>query len=346
MANDLSLKFKSFAINECRESSALYEFLSLKIAEDSEMMQLASAARKGQPVPNLFFGAIHYLLMNGTNHKLSEFYLSITNHPKKAENAYPAFVDFCQKYSDKIIELLKIKIVQTNEVRRCSYLYPLFSHIYRLSKTPLALIEIGTSAGLQLFVDKYRYSYGSVDVFGNPDSEVNLTSVFKGEKMALQQMSLPEVATRIGVDLHINDVRNTEDYLWLNALIWPEHNERRELFEKAASFVWNHPLRLIEGDGVEILDSLVASIPEDQVVCVFHTHVANQMPIETKAKLLRQITEIGNHRDIFHIYNNIFDNKLHLDYYLNGKEHLNTIGETDGHGRWFSLDFSNLKFTS
>jgi hypothetical protein len=337
MSNNLSMKFRRFAIHECRESSPLYEFLSLKIAEDTEMIQLASSAQKGQPVPNLFFGAVHYLLLKGKKHKLYEFYPSITNHPGKAEDAYPAFVDFCRRSSEEIIELLKSKIVQTNEVRRCSYLYPVFSHIFHMTKKPLALIEIGTSAGLQLFVDKYSYSYGTEKIFGNLDSEVHLRSEIRGNQSLLNRLPHLDVATRIGVDLHINDVRNTEDYLWLKALIWPEHDERRELFEKAASYVSNQTLSLIQGDGVELLNSLVADIPTDQTICIFHTHVANQMPVKIKEKLLEQIKEIGYRRGVFHIYNNIYDANLHLDYYLDGKESLNTIGETEGHGRWFSL---------
>lgn len=339
MSNEISRKFRRFAIDECRESSPLYEFLSLRIADDAELIELASSANKGQPVPNLFLGAVHYLLLKGKKHPLSEFYPSISNNPERGENAFPAFVDFCKNYSCEIIDLLENKIVQTNEVRRCSYLYPVFSHIYQMTNKPLALIEIGTSAGLQLFVDHYRYSYGTKEIYGNPVSDVLLSSQIKGGKSWLQHMNQPEVATRIGVDLHINDVRNAEDYLWLKALIWPEHVERRDLFERAASYVSQQTLSLIEGDGVEILRSLAAGIPEEQVVCIFHTHVANQMPVETKEKLLEHIKEIGKQRAIFHIYNNIYDAKLHWDYYLDGNESLNTIGETDGHGRWFNLGF-------
>lgn len=339
MSDELSIKFKRFAVHECRGSSLLYEFLSSKIAEDTIMLELAGKAREGQPVPNLFLGAIHYLLMKGYNHPLAGFYPSLTDQPLPQEKVYPMFTDFCRAYSEEIIELIKSKIVQTNEVRRCSYLYLIFSHITRMTRNPLALIEIGTSAGLQLFVDNYSYSYGSDDIFGNLDSEVHLRSEIRGDKSLLNHLPHFDVATRIGVDLHINDVRDSEDYLWIKALIWPEHSERRELFEKAASYVSNQKLSLIEGDGVEILRSLAEEIPEEQVICVFHTHVANQMPVETKEKLLKQIKEIGKRRPIFHIYNNIHDANLHLDYYLDGNESLNTIGETDGHGRWFKLSF-------
>jgi hypothetical protein len=340
MSDDISMKFKRFAVHECKGSSPLYEYLSIKIAEDSIIHGLARKAREGQPVPNLFFGAVHYLLMKGYNHPLAGFYPSLTEKPLPAEEAYPVFVDFCRTYSDEIIELIKSKMVQTNEVRRCSYLYPIFSIIFHMTRKPLALIEIGTSAGLQLFVDKYSYSYGTDKIIGNLESEVHLRSEIRGNKSLLNPLPHFDVATRIGVDLHINDVRNTEDYLWLKALIWPEHGERRELFEKAASYVSNQTtLSLIEGDGVEMLRFLEAEIPEEQVICIFHTHVANQMPVQTKEKLLEQVKEIGKRRAIYHIYNNIYDAKLHFDYYLDRKESLNTIGETEGHGRWFKLSF-------
>lgn len=61
----LSVLFRNFALIECHLSSPLYQQLSLKIAQDDELLALASHARRGQPVPNLLFGAVHYLLLKG-----------------------------------------------------------------------------------------------------------------------------------------------------------------------------------------------------------------------------------------------------------------------------------------
>ncbi|MGA9226016.1 MAG: DUF2332 domain-containing protein [Mesobacillus sp.] len=335
-SNHLAGKFRSFAIEECRNSSPLYEFLAMKIAEDEEILELASKGRGGQPIPNLLFGAVHYLLLKGNEHELREFYPSLVKKPRKSEESLNYFRDFCVQKSKEINEILTNKIVQTNEVSRCSYLYPAFSYIYRMTKKPLALIEIGTSAGLQLLVEKYKYSYGTERNYGFKNSDVHISAEIRGDYTPLNQLSNFNVASRIGIDLHINDVSDEEDYLWLKSLIWPEHQERRELFEKAACYVRNNTLKLIEGDGVELLESISKYIPDDQIICVFHTHVANQMPIETKERLLQNIKNVGEKRDIFHLYNNIQDRDLHLDYYLNGKESLNKIAETEGHGRWFT----------
>src|SRR5699024_3765082 len=134
-------------------------------------------AQAGQPVPNLFLGAVHYLLLSGKEHVLSEYYPSIVKNIRERTELLHHFKDFCRTYRNEMITILQTKLVQTNEVRRCAYLFPIFSHIYRLTKKPLAFIEIGTSAGFQLFWDKYSYSYGSNRTFGNLDSDVHIQSV-------------------------------------------------------------------------------------------------------------------------------------------------------------------------
>lgn len=338
MEIDLSQKFIDFAQKECEGSSELYKSLSLAIAEDKELLDLAANSRDGQPIPNLFLGAVHYLLLKGYDHGLKEFYPSIVANPRMPNNSFLAFKDFCQRYLEEIKDILKSRLVQTNEVRRCSYLYPTFKHIFELTKKPLALIEIGTSAGLQLLWDQYRYSYGTSEIVGKLNSNVLISSEIRGESIPFLHGPPPPVVSRIGIDLNIIDLSNDDDFLWLNSLIWPNHHERRSMFAKAANYVRESKLELIEGNGVCLLKDLAKNIATEHTICIFHTHVANQMPIEARRTLVERVKAIGKERDIFHIYNNIWDRDLHLDYYLNGKEYNKKIGETDGHGRWFTWE--------
>ncbi|MGE7604431.1 DUF2332 domain-containing protein [Peribacillus sp. NPDC097675] len=337
--SQLSLRFKNFAELECKDSSKLYEFLSVNVSEDDELLELCSEIPSGQPVPNLLLGAVHYLLLKGEEHCLREYYPSINKQARNIDDeTFVYFKGFCKSFREEIVTLLKSKLVQTNEVRRCGYLYPVFSYIYSRVEKPLALIEIGTSAGLQLLWDKYRYSYGTDVTYGDEDSSVQIISEFKGENPPPFLSDIPPVASKVGVDLHINDLRNSEDYLWLKSLIWPEHQDRMELFESAVRCFKENPVELIEGDGVALLTGLVDTIPEDSVICIFHTHVANQMSEDIKYTLLEKIKKIGSQRDIFHIYNNMWDRKLHLDYFMDGLKYNETVGDTDGHGRWFEWD--------
>ncbi|WLD91710.1 DUF2332 domain-containing protein [Alkalihalobacillus sp. AL-G] len=338
--NKLSERFNNFAVIECKGSSPLYEALSLQIAIDTDMLRLSSYASEGQPVPNLFLGAVHYLLHKDKNHPLHEFYPSLVNEPKKPEGAFTEFKDFCEHNRKEIIQILQNKSVQTNEVRRCAYLYPVFCHIYKKIGTPLSLIEIGTSAGLQLMWDQYSYSYGDDKVYGNKDSFLHLTASLREGTTPQMLTNSPPVHSRLGLDLNIVDLNHEEEYLWLKALIWPEHKERLEIFQKAAVQIQHTPPTLVEGDGVELLTKYAEEVSSDSTICIFHTHVANQFPDRLKQKLFNQVKEIGEKRDIFHIYNNMRDRKLHLDYYIKGNEQNEVIGDTDGHGRWFDWNIA------
>ncbi|ALC90031.1 hypothetical protein AM500_09750 [Bacillus sp. FJAT-18017] len=330
--------FKAFAERECKGSSKLYESISLKLAEDPYVLELCSHAPLGQPVPNLLYGAVHYLLLKEKDHPLARFYASIDSKPQSPEAAFPHFKNFCAAHREKIIELLQIKMVQTNEVRRCGYLFPTFNYIYTKTNKPLALIEIGTSAGFQLLWDHYSYSYNKGTIYGSRESELVIQTEVIGKGKPLFPYSLPPVQARYGIDLHINDMRNEEDSLWMKALIWPEHQTRRELFEKAEQCMQQNQgkITFIEGNGVDLLPAIAGGIPDEITIVVFHTHVANQMPYETKIKLLETIKTIAAKRDIFHLYNNIRDSYLRLDSFVGDINDHKLVAETDGHGRWFS----------
>lgn len=134
----LSERFGRFAERECKDSSRLYEFLSTEISDDDDLLELSSQCSPGQPVPNLLFASVHYLLLSGTDHELKEFYPSVTGNPRPVEESFPSFKDFCQHYRNEIIALLRSRLVQTNEIRRCTYLYPSFTFTTR-SKNPCLL---------------------------------------------------------------------------------------------------------------------------------------------------------------------------------------------------------------
>lgn len=332
----LSKRFRIFAERECINSSSLYEHLALNIANDLELLKLAAHSNPRQPVPNLLLGAVHYLLLSGRKHELTAYYPSIVDKPMESSGAVKYFKDFCMQFESEIIQLLENKLVQTNEVRRCAYLYPSFCRIYQITKKPLTLIEIGTSAGLQLLWDKYSYSYKSNQKYGYKPSTLEISAEVQGDRFPLLFENSPPVDRRIGMDLHLNNLNDPEDYLWLKALIWPEHRERNSYFEKAAHCLKSQPLELIEGDGISILPDIVPNVSQDSTICIFHTHVANQIPANAKKNLSEQVQLIGRTRDVFHLYNNMWDLDLHLDYYVNGNEYSETLAETDGHGSWFT----------
>lgn len=336
MSQVLSEKFRVFAELECKGLSPLYYALSHSIAQDEAILDIAKQSMPGQPIPNLLLASVHYLLSSEkyNSHPLAAFYATCSPSPVDPAKAYPYFRDFILDYSKEVIALLKSRRVQTNEVRRCAYLLPAFLFaISHFEPRPLALVEIGTSAGLNLLWDKYLYSYDNSVFYGDASSAVFITSSFRGAIPPALSAPIPEISHRIGLDLNIVDTKMPDQAAWLRALVWPEHHQRRILMDAALKKRSQVELDLRLGDGFAMLVDLAKEMPAEPLLCVYHTHVANQISNEAKQTFLESIAELGTKRDIVHIFNNIKPN-LHLTVY--GKDRLIDLplANTDGHARW------------
>ncbi len=128
--------------------SSLYESLCHSLAEEQDLLALAANARSGQPAPNLFMAAVHWLLTKGAQHTVTEYYPDISPEMTTHGDPYPIFRSFCLEHGDEIVDLISTRLVQTNVVRRCAVLLPAFAvAMGRDAGQPLSLVEIGASAG-------------------------------------------------------------------------------------------------------------------------------------------------------------------------------------------------------
>jgi hypothetical protein len=113
---------------------------------------------------------------------------------------------------------------------------------------PLSLIEVGTSAGLNLHWDRYQHHYhfpsGKWLQWGDNASPVRLATEVRGEVPLPSIPSDLSVAWRLGIDLKPIDISNANAMLWLRALIFPEHLERHHTIEAAASIAREHRVNL------------------------------------------------------------------------------------------------------
>jgi len=172
---------------------------------------------------------------------------------------------------------LATRRVQTNEVRRCAYLFPAFSFISQQSpENPLALIEVGSSAGLHLNWDRYAYDFGTGKLYDDPNARVRIQSEWRGTQQPQLPDSFPKVVDRAGIDLHIVDMNDPQEARWLRSLVWPDQPHRMKLINNAIKLLKAAPVRLIEGDGFDELPAVIEATPEESTVCVFHCHTLNQ----------------------------------------------------------------------
>jgi hypothetical protein len=162
------------------------------------------------------------------------------------------------------------RTTQTNEPGRCAALLPSLARI----EGPLALIEVGASAGLCLLPDCYGYDWGRHRLV--PPARFGATApTFECEASENTPLPVrhPEIVWRAGLDLNPLDISNDDDLAWLETLVWPEHCERLARLRKAIRIAQSERPRVVAGDLRQDLSTLIAEAPRDATIVVFHTAV-------------------------------------------------------------------------
>ena len=242
-------RYRHFADTEARGWSPCYEEWALGVAADREVLTLLDALPAAKRQPNLLFAAARYV--------------GIPPGP---------FPDFRQairtRWPDVRAHMLA-RSTQTNEPGRCAVLLPLLAALPQ----PLALLEVGASAGLCLYPDRYSYRYGDqprLDPHDGP-SPVVLDCAPTGPVPIPAE--LPRVVWRAGIDLNPLAVTDPDDVRWLNALIWPEHDYRRVRLPAAVEIARRDPPHLVTGDLNDGLTELAGTAPDDATLVIFHSSV-------------------------------------------------------------------------
>ena len=81
------------------------------------------------------------------------------------------------------------------------------------------------------------------------------------------------VVWRAGIDLSPVDVTDDDAVRWLETMVWPEQEERRERLRAAVRIAREDPPYLVRGDLLEELPALVAQAPVQATLVVFHSAV-------------------------------------------------------------------------
>lgn len=122
------------------------------------------------------------------------------------------------------VEAALAKAPQTNEVQRSAALRAGLGFVAHATGRPLALLEIGASAGLNLWPERRRIDYGSWAA-GPQDAGVALRCDWRGAVPAYAGVE-PQVLSRAGCDLHPIDLRVPDEALRLKSFVWPDQTER------------------------------------------------------------------------------------------------------------------------
>jgi hypothetical protein len=331
--------FRYYASTVYPGRSPLYLSLAMRVAEDPQLLAIAAKAWKKDALPNLFFSAVHFLLLKGEHHQLAAFYPSLNNNSKHYELAYPYFRSFVLEHKNEIDDIITTRFVQTNEVGRCAILVPAFELVARQAKNrPVALIEIGSSAGLTLLWDRYHYQYSKSLQCGNPNSPVQVECLLRGEKRPPVPNRFAEIVSRLGVDLNPVDLNDPENVRWLRALVWPEHQKRANQLELAIQVAKYDPPQIFRGDALEVLPSLIERVRGDSELCIFHSFTLSLASGKPRERLNRLLAKASEKRSLFHVSlewpRNSESPLLSLASLNEGEDNERILARCNPHGEW------------
>lgn len=268
----LRARYRDFADHEARGVSPLYEALARHVAESASEAMLGFIASLPGPKqqPNLVFAAVRHLY--GT-----------PDDPAR-------FARLIEAHAEPVRSLILQARTQTNEPGRCATLLPALAPLPQ----PLALLEVGASAGLCLLPDRYAYDYGSVRL--EPwDAGPHPLPVFpcRANEATPVPDALPRIAWRAGLDLNPLDVADAEEAAWLETLVWPGHPTRAERLRAALRIAQDDPPPVITGDLVRDLPALAAQAPADATLVIFHSAVLPYVSPKAHARFARLVAELG-----------------------------------------------------
>jgi hypothetical protein len=249
-------RYVAFAVSEARGVSAIYEKLALGIAASPELLAFIASRPADRQQPNLFLAAVR----------------DLCGVPKDVDD----LIELVRQYGARIGEVMLSRTTQTNEPARCSVLLPLLAPL----PEPLALIEVGASAGLCLLPDRYGYDYGGrrIEPAG---AEAPVFPCAVNGPMPVP-VRVPRIVWRLGLDLSPIDLRSEDAIKWLEMLVWPDQPERAQRLLAAIKVARSDPPRVVRGDLLTELDALVAAAPKDATLVVFHTAVLAYVTSQAK----------------------------------------------------------------
>lgn len=245
--------------------SPCFEEWAHGVAGDPEVQQWLSSLPEPKQQPNLVFAAARW-------------------HGLDAPAPYDALRTALLSDDGTIRATILSRATQTNEVGRLATLLPPMAIV--AAGRPLALVEVGASAGLCLYPDRWGYRWSTDDgVRTAGPAEPVLSCAVTGP--APLPDDVPGVAWRAGIDLNPLDVTSEDDMSWLLTLVWPEHDDRRAQLARAIEIARADPPYLRRGDLLDLLPALVDEAREnvgpDGVVLVFHSVVIAYLENDARA---------------------------------------------------------------
>ncbi|MFZ5668014.1 MAG: DUF2332 domain-containing protein [Pseudomonadota bacterium] len=280
----------------CRKLGSPFGGLLLDLAADGAFGDIAPfferwrdadlEAHVRDATPLRFMGALHHLVLTGAEPGLAAQFPAARPLADEASLAAAARETLIRR-RDHVLAFMASP-PQTNEVGRSFALAPGFMVVAAATGLPLALREIGSSAGLNLRFDRYRYDFGGRP-WGEDDSPVLIANDWRGAPPPLRPLT---VIDRAGCDQAPVDVRDEAQAMRLQAYVWADQPARLGRLRGAIAVARDTPAELVRADAAAWTASHLSPRPGVASV-LFHSVMWQYMPPATQAAVRSAIETAG-----------------------------------------------------
>ncbi|MBX3312787.1 MAG: DUF2332 domain-containing protein [Actinobacteria bacterium] len=250
------------------------------------LLSLCEGATFGDAIVLRYLAGVHELVLAGRAPELARHYPSVGGTPGPGLAA--TFLDTVAAHEDELGAAMG-RPVQTNEPGRSVALLVGYLEAARPG-LPLRVLEVGASAGLNLWFDRYRYD-GTDLAVGPSHSALQFIDPYVGAPLAA--LGTPEVATRRGCDLAPIDPSTSSGRRRLRSHVWPDHADRRRRLEAAITVVRDLPALVDRADAVAWTERALAEPVPGVTTVVSHSIVLQYLPLPQRRRFVEVVEEAG-----------------------------------------------------
>ncbi|MCD9876319.1 DUF2332 domain-containing protein [Streptomyces sp. NR30] len=280
----------------------MYETLSEGVASDNGLLALLLDAPEQQRRPSLLFAAVNSLLASRRGSDLAAYYPIHGGHRAVDDQLVPAFSAFCGQHRDDLTRLLAQRSTQTNEIRRCVALRLGIDHVQRHWPGPVALVEVGASAGLNLLFDRYDYRLDGEASSAAASSAVVSCEV-RGSSGTNILRTPPTITRRLGIDQHPIDLSDPDARAWLEAFIWPEQVEELATLRGAIDLAaTTAAASVVTGDATTDTARMLSELPGSEPVVVFTASLLSYLTGQARNAFVAQLREAAHRRPVAWVF--------------------------------------------
>lgn len=227
---------------------------------------------------------------------------------------------------------------QTNEPQRSAALMTGLLDTAARFGQPLEIVEIGSSAGLNLLIGRYGFDLGGVAV-GPADGALVMTPEWRGPPPPAVPVT---IARARGCDLNPIDLRDPAAEARVAAYIWVDNPERSARLEQAATLVRAHPPRIDRADAADwVAARLAEPQPAGTTRVLMHSVTWQYLPPDTQARITAAMERAGAGADAdrplawvtMEPDRDLAAHRIGVRSWPDGAER-RTIGAAHAHARW------------